>query len=292
MLLFLLICGLVKGAARRASSSTVSTLILLAALAWPAQTDAQGNLLISPRRVVFEGPRRTTELNLANTGKDTARFMISMMEIRMKEDGGFEIIENTDSVQPSFATPYVRFFPRSVVLGPNEAQTVKVQMVRAGDLSPGEYRSHLYFRAVADDKPLGESGPAADSSVKVSLKPTFGLSIPVIIRVGENNTQASISDMAFTRGSEPSVRMTFNRTGNMSVYGDLQVEHVSEAGSVTPVGIAKGLAVYTCVDKRAFVLPLDKAAGVDYTKGSLRISYLDQSPKAERLAEGTIKLNN
>ncbi|HEY0108526.1 MAG TPA: hypothetical protein VGB67_02795 [Fibrella sp.] len=283
--------SLANGLLGRAFSVRIGTL-LLTALAWPAQTDAQGNLLISPRRVVFEGARRTTELNLANTGKDTARFMISMMEIRMKEDGSFEIIENTDSVHPSFASPYVRFFPRSVVLGPNEAQTVKVQMVRASELSEGEYRSHLYFRAVADDKPLGDAGPATDSSVKVSLKPTFGLSIPVIIRVGENNTQASISDVAFTGGSEPSVQMVFKRSGNMSIYGDLQVEHVSENGVVTPVGIARGLAVYTCVDKRAFRLPLDKSAQVDYQKGSLRCTYLDNSSSGVKLAEGTLNLNN
>ena len=37
-----------------------------------AQTMAQGNLLLTPRRIVFEGAKKSMELNLANTGTDTA----------------------------------------------------------------------------------------------------------------------------------------------------------------------------------------------------------------------------
>ena len=37
---------------------------------------AQGNLLLTPRRVVFEGAKKSMDLNLANTGKDTARYVI------------------------------------------------------------------------------------------------------------------------------------------------------------------------------------------------------------------------
>lgn len=42
-----------------------------------------------PRRVVFEGAKKYEELNLANTGKDTARYVISLIHVRMKEDGSF-----------------------------------------------------------------------------------------------------------------------------------------------------------------------------------------------------------
>ena len=51
---------------------------------------AQGDLVLLPRRVIFEGSKRYEELNLANSGKDTARYVISLMHVRMREDGGFE----------------------------------------------------------------------------------------------------------------------------------------------------------------------------------------------------------
>src|SRR6202042_3736662 len=76
---------------------------------------AQGNLLLMPGRVIFEGSKRYEELNLANTGKDTAHYVISLMHIRMKEDGGFEEIDKPDSGD-NFADRFIRFFPHSVIL--------------------------------------------------------------------------------------------------------------------------------------------------------------------------------
>jgi hypothetical protein len=88
---------------------------------------AQGNLLLLPGRVIFEGSKRYEELNLANSGKDTARYVISLMHVRMKEDGGFEEISQPDSGE-NFADKFIRFFPHSVVLGPGESQVVKIQL--------------------------------------------------------------------------------------------------------------------------------------------------------------------
>jgi hypothetical protein len=90
----------------------------------PTQMIAQGNLLLMPRRIVFEGAKRYEEINIANTGIDTAQYIVSFMQIRMKEDGGFQEIKQPDSGQ-HFADRYLRFFPRSVSLSPNEAQVEK-----------------------------------------------------------------------------------------------------------------------------------------------------------------------
>src|SRR5580765_6599998 len=118
--------------------------------------NAQGNLEIMPMRVVFEGQKKIVALNLANTGKDTARYVISTLEIRMNEDGTFERIEQPDSGQ-KFASSYIRIFPRSITLAPYEAQVIKIQLIKTNLLEPGEYRSHIYFRAVPAEIPLGEN---------------------------------------------------------------------------------------------------------------------------------------
>ena len=67
-----------------------------------------------------------------------------------------------------------------MTLGPNESQVIKIQLNKTNDLATGEYRSHLYFRAVPAEMPLGESKPAKDSSISIKLIPVFGISIPVI----------------------------------------------------------------------------------------------------------------
>ena len=68
---------------------------------------AQGDLMIYPKRIVFEGAKRSQEINLANSGKDTARYVLSVVQIRMKEDGSFEQITEPDPGQV-FADKFFR----------------------------------------------------------------------------------------------------------------------------------------------------------------------------------------
>jgi P pilus assembly chaperone PapD len=254
------------------------------------RTSAQGNLLVTPKRLIFDGSKRAEELNLANTGKDSATYVISFIQLRMKEDGSVENITQPDSAQ-LFADKNLRFFPRMVTLGPGEAQTVKVQLTKTNELKPGEYRSHLYFRAIPNEKPLGEPSVVKDSTISVRLVPIFGISIPAIIRVGEADTKVSFAQVGFQMENEtPTVEMTFNRAGNMSVYGDVSVEYVSTQGKVTRVGGVKGLALYTPNSTRHFRLSLNPTPSIDFHTGKLRIVYADQSPKATKFAEREIVL--
>ncbi len=257
-------------------------------------SNAQGDLMLFPKRIVFEGAKRSQEINLANSGKDTARYIISVVQIRMKEDGSFENITEPDPGQ-QFADKYFRIFPRNVVLPPNEAQTVKVQLINTGEIHPGEYRSHLYVRAEEEKKPLGEEEAPKDSkTISVKIKAVFGISIPVIIRSGENTSKVNISDVALLQETEtpPSLKFTFNRDGNMSVYGDVTVDYISPEGKSIRVGAANGLSLYTPTAKRNFNLALTKTTGVDFNKGSLRVTYHYNGANAEQVAEGKIALQN
>lgn len=271
----------------------ISALSLILLLQF-AELNGQGNLLITPRRVVFEGTKRSMDLNLANTGQDTATYSISLVQIRMKDDGGFETVTDPDPGQ-RFADKFIRFFPRSVTLGPNEAQVVKVQLTKTNELAAGEYRSHFYFRAVPKQKPLGEEDKVKDTTtISVKLTPIFGITIPVIIRVGESTTKVTLSDLAFqiVNDTIPNLSLAFNRSGNMSVYGDLAVDYISTQGKKIRVGIANGVAVYTPNVIRRFQFNLNILPGVDYRSGTLRVIYSAPSDvKPERYAEAELALH-
>jgi hypothetical protein len=256
---------------------------------------AQGNLLITPMRVVFDGQKKIQELNLANTGRDTARYLISLIEIRMNSNGTFERISEPDSGQ-LFASKFLRFFPRSVTLAPGEAQLVKVQLTRTGQLQHGEYRSHIYFRAVPDTRIQGEPVQLQDSSgISVKLTPVFGISIPVIIRTGPPAVNVSLTDISLEvkDSIHPRLNMVLRRSGNHSVYGDITIDHVSEKGKVTTIGNVKGLAVYTPNQLRQFHMDLTKKPGVNYRHGKLRITYTTASRNAipDPLAQAELQLH-
>lgn len=84
-------------------------LILSLVAGFSIPVKAQGNLLVTPRRVVFDGSRRVMELNLANTGQDTARYNISFVQYRMTEDGDFEEITEPDPGQFLLTVIYASF---------------------------------------------------------------------------------------------------------------------------------------------------------------------------------------
>ncbi len=270
----------------------LSVVFFIVCILCTTTSTAQGDLMLFPKRIVFDGSKKTQEINLANSGKDTARYILSVVQIRMKEDGSFENITEPDPGQ-NFADKYFRIFPRNVVLPPNEAQTVKVQLINTGEMQPGEYRSHLYVRAEEEKMPLGEEDAPKDSkNISVIIKAVFGISIPVIIRTGENTSKVSISDLSFVQEKETpaTVKFTFNRDGNMSVYGDVSVDYVSPEGKVIRVGNANGLSVYTPTNKRNFNLALNNLAGVDFHKGSLVVNYKYAAANSSMKAESKITL--
>lgn len=255
-------------------------------------SQAQGDLMVFPKRLVFEGNVKTGELNLANIGNDTARYSISFVQYRMNEDGSFTEIQTPDEGQ-NFADKFLRYYPRSIVLAPKESQVVKLQLTKTGTMTPGEYRSHIYFRAIPNSRPLGEEEKKDTNAVSVRLIPVFGITVPTIIRVGEPTTQVSLSDLNLsTRNDTVTVlNLKFNRTGNMSVYGDVSVSYLSPDGKKSEVGRANGVAVYTPNNARRFQVALNSKALTNKHAGTLHVEYNSPSDaKPVKFAEADLPL--
>ncbi|MDT0648176.1 molecular chaperone [Zunongwangia sp. F260] len=240
---------------------------------------AQGDLMIMPKRIVFDGSQRSQEINLANTGNDTAVYAISFVNYKMTESGNFEQVEEPEEGQ-NFAEDFLRYFPRRVSLAPNEAQTVRVQLTRTGNLEQGEYRSHMYLRAVEEQTALGEEEAEEGEGISINIKTVFGISIPVIIRQGESTTQVNLANIGLNREIEtPKLSLELNRSGNMSTYGNIEVEHISAEGTSTQVGIVKGVSVYTPNSQRNFSFELRNAGDIDLNNGKLLITYKTEEGK-------------
>jgi len=268
--------------------------LMLAAFVWPLALEAQGDLLITPRRIVFEGNRDRQEITLANTGSDTARYTVSFLQYRMNEDGSFTQITEPDPGQ-LFADPYLRYFPRTFTLAPGESQVLRMQVRRTPGMVPGEYRSHMYFRAVPEERPLGEDELLPDTTaIGIRLTPIFGISIPVILRIGEVNATVTLSDIQVEKKNDGThwLNVTFNRSGNQSVYGDLIVEHATGTGDPVQVGIVRGIAVYTPNELRQFSMQLHPAESNNLSSGKLIIRYVSGTEsKPEVFAQTELQLS-
>ena len=268
--------------------------MLIAMSAYSSQSFAQGNLMITPIRVVFEGNKQKEELTLANIGKDTTTYSISFVQKQMNENGSFVNIEKADSGQ-MFADPYLRIFPRQVTLAPGEAQVVALQYRRKPGMEAGEYRSHLYFRSEKSYEALGMGDSNQDSTtLSVQLIPIFGMSIPIIIRTGEVSVSAALSNLELDTqpNMTQNLKLTILRTGNISLYGDIKIQYIPERGKSYVIGTAAGVGVYTNINKRYVVVKLNNTSGKTLENGKLKVQYVSKggNKKPVVYAEGELDI--
>jgi hypothetical protein len=252
---------------------------------------AQGSLMVNPKRIVLGEKKRTDNVTLFNSGNDSADYVISLVHYRMMEDGSFK--EIPDSVKTDdilFSDSVIRYFPLQVTLGPHESQAVHVRFTKPSTMAPGEYRSHMYFRAIEKAKAL--EAVAKDTSqhtISLSLHPIFGLSIPIIVRYQTSPDVITMDNGFYSSvdtGGNGTVTANLNRTGNESCYGTFIVYYKDASGTETQVGLLKGVAVYVPLTMRkvsvGFKLPKD----TDPTKGTFRMEYqtLTDNPRETVLA--------
>jgi hypothetical protein len=235
-----------------------------------------GDLMISPMRVVFEGAKRTAEINLLNIGVKPSLYRITLVHERMNEDGNL-----VDVASPGpgdkFADELVRFTPRQILLAPHVAQVVRIQVRLPANLDPGEYRSHMLFRAVsaqaaADQTPEQTQPP---TGLSVHIMPVFGLSIPVIVRSGQTTASAGFVEarIASTPDGLPVLVGKLSHSGNASVYGDMVVEFAEMGRPFRLLMRANGLAIYTPNATRNFALLLSHDKTVQFHNGTIRVTY-------------------
>ena len=234
---------------------------------------AAGDLLVAPTRVILDGSRGT-EVVLNNIGAEPATYRISLEIKRMTAEGGLdEIAEEDAGPAERTALDMIAFSPRRVTLPPNQPQVVRVGVRVPEGTAPGEYRAHMLFRAVPDATAAatGDAKPAGEG-VSIALTPIYGITIPVIVRVGDLGAEAAIGEawVSETRDG-PAFNFDLARSGNRSVYGDIEV---TRPGVAEPLLVARGIAVYPEVGARKVSLrvPGELAAKL---KGPVRIRYTE-----------------
>ena len=269
----------------------IPAIVAMLATGTGLRAQGPGDLLVTPTRAVFESGKRFETLTLVNRGSDSATYRISVVQYRMTAEGSLERIDSADPGQ-RVATDLIRFFPREVVIAPGESQNVRVQIKMPEGLADGEYRSHLYFRAVPREQAAAADTMTKEFSVKLSA--VYGVTVPVIVRQGTLNATVTVGDLSLTPGDSqkpPVVAMKFHREGTQSVCGTVRVTHVAADGTTTPLGSVGGVAVYTPNTDRIFRMPVTVPAGVDLHGGRLQVTFDAVSESStQTLARGEMML--
>ena len=242
-----------------------------------------GDINLYPKRVVMTDRDRTASIGLYNRAAATGDYEITLTDMMMTPEGQLiNLASVTDPAQIAkvhTASSLLRWSPRRVTLPANEAQMVRIMSHVPPGLPPGEYRAHFTVVSVpqdAGDMSIEQAVGAGDKGLGVRIVPRFGISIPVILRLGETTLNVGLEGLAVTGapGAAPAFRLQIKRSGTRSAFGDLVI---AAPGVKTPVGILRGVGVYTEIDGRTVQIPIDpKADPRTYAKGArLTVTYTD-----------------
>ena len=229
-----------------------------------------GDLLVAPTRLVLNGGRGA-ELILSNIGDEPATYRVSVEFRRMTPDGMLEEVAEPSELEKA-ARDMIVYAPRRVTLAPREPQSIRVSARPPKGLPDGEYRVHLLFRAIPPATPVAQQSSPDQKGLSFKLTPVYGVTIPVIVRLGNLEAQAGISNVRVERqDGKPAVALDLSRSGRRSTFGEVRV---LKAGVKDPIAISRAVAVYTEIDKRAVVVPVaDDFKGAVY--GPVTVQYVE-----------------
>ena len=244
-----------------------------------------GDINLYPRRVVLQGRERIATVGLYNRAAAEGNYEIELSDRLMKTAGELvdlaDVDDQADRARLKSATEMLRWSPRRIVLPPNESQTIRIMARIPPDLPPGEYRTHFSVMQVPIDAGGGvsieqASGQRKSGSIGVRIVPRFGISIPVIVRVGETTLETGLRDLSVKAigDGRSAVAFTITRSGSRSAYGNITV---ASAGSGKAIAAVKGIGVYPEIEERFMTVPIDPEAPASaYAKGArLTVTYTD-----------------
>ncbi|MFC3099895.1 hypothetical protein [Altererythrobacter lauratis] len=227
-----------------------------------------GDINLYPRRVVMADRSRTASVGVYNRTIHAGEYEISIVDMVMAPDGSVHQLDNlppgVSAERLASASAMLRWSPRRVALQGNEAQTVRIMARPPADLPDGEYRAHFMAVSIPADVDQGLSieeavsgAEAGQSNIGVTIRPRFGIAIPVIIRVGETTLEVGLTNLGLVQTADgPAIAATLTRSGTRSAFGDIVV---TAPGSDVPVALARGIGIYPEIDARPVLLAINPA---------------------------------
>jgi P pilus assembly chaperone PapD len=248
-----------------------ATLFVLAA-ACIGLCQRPGDLVIAPTRIVLDDKNRVNEINLVNTGAQSVRYRITIVDMEMSEDGAMKRIQSSDTS----AAGILRLSPREVLLQPGVSQRIKIAALFPEGAQDRELRSHLSFEQILPPREGNPSPDGPGSGLSIRLNVRSVVTIPVICRHGRLFAETSISSASIENDQTgSSVRFALTRTGSRSVRGDVTVLfEPTDGGAKVLLGRIVGLPVYCPNADRIVTLRLARDVR-SLGKGSVIVSFAE-----------------
>jgi hypothetical protein len=167
------------------------------------------------------------------------------------------------------------YAPRRVTLVPHQPQSIRIAARAPQGLPDGEYRVHMLFRAIPPANPVVPASASTDGTthgLHFQLIPVYGVTIPVIVRLGNLEAKAAIANVRLDKASgKPVVDLDLSRSGTRSTFGEVRV---LKPGIKNPIAIQRAVAVYKEIGVRHLSVPVDESFQGD-PAGPVTVQYVE-----------------
>ncbi|MCA9738791.1 MAG: hypothetical protein R3E98_08680 [Gemmatimonadota bacterium] len=211
---------------------------------------AQG-VVVAPHVVVIDHRTRSASITLYNPGNEPAEVELSSFfgYPVTDADGDFELATPAEPGALPSAAEWVEAYPRRMVIGPLERQTVRLLARAPGGLADGEYWSRVMITARGGTVPVAMADTIP--GIQVGLDLEVRTIIPLQYRKGPVTTGVDVQDLRAERGPDASViaRARLTRQGSAAFVGTA-ILRLYDASGAQVLRHEAPLAVYTEADPR------------------------------------------
>jgi P pilus assembly chaperone PapD len=216
------------GSSRRA---IVAGVALIAALG--AGAAALRAVSVSPMSLFMSHTSRTGTITLYNPNPLPEEIEISFAFGYPQSDSAGDVTVPLSDVAPAgepSAVPWLRAFPRRLVLQPGQQQVVRVLAQPPADLADGEYWSRVLIVATGGRPPV-EQQVQPDVRVAISMRTIIVASLNY--RKGKPSTGIAVTAAeALRTGDGVQLTLDLARSGEAAYLGRVRIEMLDAAGRV------------------------------------------------------------
>jgi hypothetical protein len=247
---------------------------------------AAQDFLLAPYRIVMENNTRSSEIALVNRGSKRGTYRIEFVDMVMNDK--HELVEGSSTDKgEKFAKSMLRASVRQIELDPGETQMIRIAVRKPADLPVGEYRSHMMVRSLPDVAPP-KIDPTAPDRVSFTMIPAYGMTIPVLVRQGRPTATAIAATAKLSDIDAEGyglLNIDLKRTGDRSMFVDVDVVTAPAKGKGNWVTSARGVALYAPYDGRTLSLQVSKAQIALMQSQKIKVLVAEIEPNGKQIAK-------
>lgn len=208
---------------------------------------------LDPLRLEFNDGTNSSHVKILNSSKESRSYRVSTYSLRMQENGALMRPDRLTK-REAIAKSMVHFSPRITTVPAGESQIVRVAVRRPPGLPAGDYFTYLNVSPIINANPE-EMTNESDESFSINMN--IGLSIPIIVTVGEYSPRVSLKSVrkAFSRKGEKIFIVELEREGPFNSYNAISVYGAID-GNEKLIAHHKRVVTYVPVREREVKIPL------------------------------------